>query len=87
MKAIYLASTLCAAIFVAAAPAPAPHPMQLSERQTDDECHQMDYIQIMLYVINAHRANHSVDDMVWNQTLATAAQDTVENGPVLVHDK
>lgn len=84
MKTAYLASTLCAATFVAAAPA--LQAIKLSERQTTEECFQMVYIDIMLDVINVHRANHSVDDLVWNQTLATAAQHTVENGPVNVHD-
>jgi uncharacterized protein YkwD len=85
MKATYLASIACAATFVAAAPA--LQSMKLSERQTTEECFQMVYIDIMLDVINVHRANHSVDDLVWNQTLATAAQYTVENGEVNVHDK
>jgi len=85
MKTSYLVSAL-GAITIAAA-APALESMKLSERQDNSDCPYQYYIDIMLGVMNVHRANHSVDDLVWNQTLATAAQYTVDNGPVLVHDK
>ncbi|KEF57407.1 uncharacterized protein A1O9_05324 [Exophiala aquamarina CBS 119918] len=84
MKTSYLFSTLGAITLVAAAPA--LEPMKISERQDADNCPYQYYIDIMLGVLNVHRANHSVADLAWNQTLATAAQYTTDNGPVLVHD-
>lgn len=85
MKTSYLVSTLGAISIVAAAPA--LEPMKISERQDSADCPYQYYIDIMLGVFNAHRANHSVADLVWNETLATAAQFTTDNGAVLVHDK
>jgi len=54
------------------------------KRQDDASCG--DYESVMLYNINFHRSNHSVADLVWNDTLAEATLATSENGEVLVHD-
>jgi uncharacterized protein YkwD len=56
------------------------------QRQSVD-CTTAAYSDIMLAGFNVHRANHSVSDFSWNDTLAGFAQTTTTTGTPGVHDK
>lgn len=51
------------------------------------ECPGWTYSRQMLTAHNNHRANHSVNALLWNDTLATAASNTAQTGVVGNHDK
>jgi uncharacterized protein YkwD len=57
-----------------------------AKRQTID-CTTAAYSDIILTGFNVHRANHSVPDFTWNDTLASFAETTATTGTVGVHDK
>jgi uncharacterized protein YkwD len=62
-------------------------PILLWLEPRDLDCSTATYQDIILTGINTHRANHSVDDLVWNKTLAKAAKKTATKGVVGDHDK
>jgi uncharacterized protein YkwD len=57
-----------------------------AKRQTID-CSTAAYSDIILTGFNVHRANHSVPDFTWNDTLAGFAETTATTGTIGVHDK
>ena len=57
-----------------------------AKRQTID-CSTAAYSDIILTGFNTHRANHSVPDFTWNDTLASFAETTATTGTPGVHDK
>ena len=68
--------------------APVVEASELAARQDPDfQCEFRTLETVMLQSFNIHRANHSVGPLEWNETLATAALNTVQFGPDLVHDK
>ena len=85
MKSLYLYLCPALAAMTLVTAAPVLESTRLSKRQ--DDCGQLSYIDVMLQSFNVHRANHSAPALVWNQTLADAAQYTVVNGELGVHDK
>jgi uncharacterized protein YkwD len=86
MKLLNLSPALCAIMLAEAVPL--LKSVELAVRQDPNfQCEFRTFITVMLQSFNLHRANHSVDPFEWNQTLADAAQYTVENGAIGVHDK
>lgn len=83
MKFFNLTLLLSLAIPALASPNPSHVPLEAR----NGECPGWTYSKMMLTAHNNHRANHSVNALVYNSTLANAAANTAANGVIGQHDK
>ena len=82
MKLLDISSVL----FAVAGTMAAEHQQAIQPDTTTLNCSSADYQQTMLAALNIHRSNHSAVDLVWNTTLATAAQNTSMYGVIGEHE-
>lgn len=83
MKLFDLVSLLSTATLAVAGANPSYAPLEARS----GECPGWTYSKMMLTAHNNHRANHSVNALVYNSTLANAAANTAANGVIGQHDK
>lgn len=83
MRCLDLTLLLGTAALALAGPSPSDIPLEVRS----GECPGWTYSKMMLTAHNNHRANHSVNALVYNSTLANAAAQTAANGVIGNHDK